>query len=135
MEQEDILKKLNESSKECVIKNRRKGPDFWLQLINLVGLIIWGGWLALFSICDRAGVKLFDLNQTINDVKNVLITFIQFGGIMLSTSFATTYSPPHKSAAITRLVTPTAAPCLPASLSNIKSPIITVLYLSIALIS
>jgi len=71
MEQEDILKKLNESSKECVIKNRRKGPDFWLQLINLVGLIIWGGWLALFSICDRAGVKLFDLNQTINDVKNV----------------------------------------------------------------
>lgn len=70
MEQQDILKRLNENSKECVIKNRRKGPDFWLQLINLVGLIIWGGWLALFSICDRAGVNLFDFNQTIDDVKN-----------------------------------------------------------------
>lgn len=79
MEQQDILKKLNENSKECVIKNRRKGPDFWLQLINLVGLIIWGGWLALFSICDRAGVKLFDFNQTIDDVKNVDLLNIALG--------------------------------------------------------
>lgn len=70
MDTQEILKRLNENSKECIIKNRRKGPDFLLQLINLVGLIIWGAWLFLFAMCDRAGIDIFNFNQGIEDVKN-----------------------------------------------------------------
>jgi heme/copper-type cytochrome/quinol oxidase subunit 2 len=71
METQEILEKLNENSKECIIKNRRKGPDFWLQFINLVGLIIWGAWLSLFALCENAGVKIFNIMQPIEEVKNV----------------------------------------------------------------
>lgn len=71
MEIQEILKKLNENSKECIIKNRRKGPDFWLQLINLVGLISWGAWLVLFSICESAGIELFNFGQSAQEIKNI----------------------------------------------------------------
>lgn len=70
METKDILKKLNENSKECIIRNRRKGPDFLLQAINLVGLIIWGAWLGLFALCENAGVKIFNFSQPLEEVKN-----------------------------------------------------------------
>ena len=71
METNDILKKLNENSKECIIKNRRKGPDFLLQTINLVGLIIWGAWLSLFALCENAGVKIFNIMQPLEEIKNI----------------------------------------------------------------
>ena len=71
METQDILKKLNENSKECIIQNRRKGPDFLLQIINLVGLIIWGGWLSLLAICDKAGIRLFDFEQKAKDIRDI----------------------------------------------------------------
>jgi len=71
MEIQEMLNKLNENSKECIIKNRRKGPDFWLQLINLVGLISWGSWLSLFSICESAGIELFNLGQSAQEIKNI----------------------------------------------------------------
>jgi len=85
METQEILEKLNENSKECIIKNRRKGPDFWLQLINLVGLIVWGGWLCLFAICENAGIRLFDFNQRANDLSRVELLNIAI--IIASTMF------------------------------------------------
>ena len=72
MDTEKILEKLNDNAKECVIKNRRKGPDFLLQIINLAGIIIWFFLLMLWSLCDKAGVRIFDFSQKIesyNDVK------------------------------------------------------------------
>ena len=78
METREILEKLNENSKECIIKNRRKGPDFWLQFINLIGLIIWGGWLALFAVCESAEIRLFDFNQKANDLGKVELLNVAF---------------------------------------------------------
>lgn len=95
MDSNDILKKLNENSNECIIKNRRKGPDFLLQVINLVGLIIWGAWLALFALCENAGVKIFNIYQPLEEVKNlnllnvaitmaVIMFFISAGLLLIS---------------------------------------------------
>lgn len=71
METCDILKKLNQNSKECIIKNRRKGPDFLLQFINLIGLIIWAAWLALFAICEKAEIELLNFHQNKNSISNL----------------------------------------------------------------
>lgn len=71
MEKNEILEKLNENSKECIIENRRKGPDFLLQLVNLSGLIIWFFLLTLFSACDKAGVEIFNFSQKIEGQKDI----------------------------------------------------------------
>lgn len=71
MQTQEILEKLNENAKECIIKNRRVGPDILLQIINFCGLTIWGSWLILIAICDKAGAKILDINQKIEDVKDV----------------------------------------------------------------
>ena len=71
MDTNKILEKLNENSKECIIKNRRKGPDFLLQLINICGLIVWFFMIMLFAICDKAQVKIFDFSQKIENVERI----------------------------------------------------------------
>ena len=71
MNTEDILEKLNENSKECVIKNRRKGPDFLLQVVNLSGIIIWFFILMLFAVCEKAEVRIFDFNQKLEGIKQI----------------------------------------------------------------
>jgi len=71
MNPEEILEKLNENSKECVIKNRRKGPDFLLEVINFSGLIVWFFILMLFAVCEKAGVEIFNLNQKIEGSKQI----------------------------------------------------------------
>lgn len=69
MNTEEILERLNKNSKECVIKNRRKGPDFLLQVVNVSGIIIWFFVLMLFAICEKAEVRIFDFNQKIEGIK------------------------------------------------------------------
>ena len=71
MDREEILERLNDNARECIIKNRRKGPDFLLQIVNMIGLIIWFFFLALLSICDKAGVELFDFHQKVDDINDV----------------------------------------------------------------
>lgn len=71
MNTEEILERLNENSKECVIKNRRKGPDFLLQVVNMSGIIIWFFVLMLFAVCEKAEVRIFDFNQKIERIKQV----------------------------------------------------------------
>lgn len=71
MEVQEILKKLETNSKECIIKDRRKGPDFLLNVINIVGFGIWGALLILIAICDTAGVKFFSINQELEEIKNI----------------------------------------------------------------
>lgn len=71
METYEILKKLNENSKECIIKNRRKGPDFLLQFINLMGLIIWVALITVFAICEKAKIELFNFDQTKSVISNL----------------------------------------------------------------
>ncbi|MBE5812282.1 MAG: hypothetical protein E7314_01330 [Clostridiales bacterium] len=85
METREILEKLNENSKEFVIKNRRKGPDFLLQFINFVGLIIWFFLIMLFSVCDKAGVEFFNFSQNIESVEK--IKWLNFGLVMSSIMF------------------------------------------------
>lgn len=68
MRPEDIQRKLNENSKECIIVNRRKGPDAILQIVNLMGLIICIGWISLIAICEKAEVYLFNLEQKKDNV-------------------------------------------------------------------
>lgn len=71
MEVQEILKKLETNSKECIIKDRRKGPDFLLNVINIVGFGIWGALLILIAICDTAGIKFFNINQELEEIKNI----------------------------------------------------------------
>lgn len=71
MNTEEILEKLNENSKECVIKNRRKGPDFLLQVVNLSGIIIWFFILMLFAVCEKAEVRIFDFNQKLEGINQI----------------------------------------------------------------
>ena len=95
MDTEGILKRLNENSKECIIKNRRRGPDIWLQIVNLAGLIIWGGWLALWALCEKAEIQIFNLNQKAREIMNaellniaiiiyVIMFFISAGLLLIS---------------------------------------------------
>lgn len=73
MEPIEILEKLNENSKECIIKNRRKGPDFLLNVLNFIGIIIWFFILMLFAICEKAGVEMFDFTQKIENTNDIRI--------------------------------------------------------------
>lgn len=82
MNTEEILERLNQNSKECVIKNRRKGPDFLLQVVNLSGVIIWFFVLTLFAICERAELRMLDFNQKIESISQVKWTNV---GIVMAT--------------------------------------------------
>lgn len=85
MNTEEILEKLNENSKECVIKNRRKGPDFLLEVVNFSGLIIWFFLLMLFAVCEKAGVEIFNFTQKIEGAKQV--EWLQIAIIMAAVMF------------------------------------------------
>lgn len=71
MEDELLLKSLNENSKECVIQNRRKGPDFLLTIVNIFNFCIWAMLLIVMSICDNAGFSFFNYKNISMETMNL----------------------------------------------------------------
>ena len=74
MEDNLLLSSLEKNSKECVVENRRKGPDFLLVLINAFCYLVWAFLLIVMSLCDGAGIAFHKINLI--KLEDINISFV-----------------------------------------------------------
>jgi len=90
MEEENILlKSLDEKANECIVKNRRKGPDFLMNLLNIFNYSTWAILLVIFAISENAGVKFFvSDNVFLEDMNLEFVNIaIKFAAVLFILSF------------------------------------------------
>ena len=61
MVDEKLIDSLDSQVEDCVIKNRRKGNDFILNIVNLFSYFVWGILLILPALCQKARVGISNL--------------------------------------------------------------------------
>lgn len=74
MEDEILLNSLKEKSKDCIVKDRRKGSDFLLNILNIFSFLIWGILLFIMSICEWAGIDFCDYKSI--EIENINLDFV-----------------------------------------------------------
>lgn len=86
MEPDKILKRLEENSGECIIKNKRKTLDILFNTIRFSSILFWIFIFGILIICDEKMIMIFDINQKaniMNEYRNLIFvvnaTLVFFG--------------------------------------------------------
>jgi len=62
MVDEMLLNSLKEQSQDCIVNDRRKGPDFLLTLVNVFNYLIWAILLIVMAVCEKIGLSWANYN-------------------------------------------------------------------------